>query len=66
MILDSQEQKDVLLALLNQVPIQTSVGALRAGNLSVDPGVGTVINAVIEAEIAEDAEEPQGESDGES
>ncbi|MCK5316328.1 MAG: hypothetical protein KAJ55_00360 [Anaerolineales bacterium] len=65
MILDSQEQKEKLLALLDQVPMNTTMGALRAGQLVVDPEVGAIINAVVEAEIAEAEEAPPGESDGE-
>lgn len=64
MVLDSEEQRQTLLNLLDQVPLQVSLGNVRAGNVVVSPEIAVAINAIVEATVQEQAEDP-GQEDTE-
>ena len=48
MILDSEEQRRLLLALLGRVPVETNLAELLKG---VDPDILKLIEAIQEAEV---------------
>jgi len=50
MILDSEEQRELLMRLLSQVPIETNIAEILKG---LDPKIIALLKAIQEAEVGE-------------
>ena len=62
MIFDSEAQRQLLMALLKDVPVQTTLGDLFSEKgIGVNPEVAALVQAINEGEIVE-VEEPEDDA----
>jgi hypothetical protein len=59
MVFDSEEQRQALLNLLLQVPVQTDLRSItKPESLRPDPETAALLQAIADGEIAEPPEDP--------